>query len=48
MNSKKYDGIKRVNEMINVKLKKAGESVSSFISMVKDYNALGETYIKKS
>jgi hypothetical protein len=34
--------------MINVKLKKNGESVQLFIAMVRDYNALGEKYIKKS
>jgi hypothetical protein len=48
MSSKKYDGIKRVNEMINVKLKKTGESVHLFITMARDYNALGEKYNKKS
>jgi hypothetical protein len=48
MNSKKYDGLKRVSEMINVKLKKAGASVADFVKMARDYNSLGENYIKKS
>jgi hypothetical protein len=48
MNSKKYDGITRVNEMISSRLQKAGSSVREFVEMVSSYNALGETYIKKS
>jgi hypothetical protein len=40
--------MKRVNEMINVKLQKAGDSVRLFISKIRDYNAIGENYIKKS
>lgn len=47
MNNKKYDDIKRLMDVINTKLSKTGESVSNFLTMVREYNALDERYTKK-
>lgn len=40
MHNKKYDDIKRLMDVINTKLTKTGESVSNFLTMVREYNAL--------
>lgn len=40
--------MKKLNEVINLKLIKAGESVALFVSMVRQYNTLDEKYIKKA
>lgn len=34
--------------MMSIKLKKAGENVSEFLALVRDYNNLGEIYMKKT
>lgn len=33
---------------MSIKLKKAGENVSEFLALVRDYNNLGEIYMKKT
>jgi hypothetical protein len=34
--------------MINNKLKKIGIAVEEFVKMIRNYNLLGENYVKKS
>lgn len=48
LNSKKHHEINRINEVINPKLAKAGERVSLFVEMVREYNQLDQRYVKKS
>ena len=44
MGSKKQDGLRKMGDTIKQKLGRAGQIVKEFMTMCKEYNAMGKDY----